>query len=719
MTLKSSSLHNKFNAKHRFHITPAMIVSFITLLLFYISGVILLVNRAENYGHLYHQTPDIIKMEQLNAVSKMIGFRQLGIGFVVILAIVFAMLEFNYLFSQKKLDFFLSQPTSNRKRFWTRYCQGFLSFLVIYFLTIALTLLTAAIMRTLNGAVMTEALMAFAYAIVVFFTFYNGTILGIMVSGNLFSAVIMSVFCLSVISCVELLITGYKSIFFVTYSSYTNEMYLLSPVYDAVMTYASSNNVFGYYTASMNMSDVKTIINVCLPFIIDSAISAAVYLILALIAYKRRKTEWAGKTICFGPVQKLVKISASVICGMVLGALVYNIYPMYDDSKSLLILVAMIMGAFFTSLIVESFLQIDIKAFYKGVLQTVVSVVAVVIIFVIYNSDVFGYDSYVPNSDEIKSGLIVNTSSYGYWDNYNEYNADRADVLEKKMYLTDTDALCKLAEVACDNINSHKNYYYSTGWTIDMGFRLKDGRIVYRQLSIPYDVDTELMDRVFGCDEYKTAYFDIYDDSYMTDEAKSTGFLEFDNYNDYLTGSGLLYDDFKDAYIKDLELYDFSLASSEEYIGIVQFSSYGDNYSSPYISVSYPVYECFQNTTRFLKDNNLYLDKIELGDNITSITVTNYYPGYNLEEMEDTSDLMSESSVEKIYTDSEDFKEIFPHLVLAGQTSDWYASNKLNDQYGVIVTYIAPTDVGDSRVSTYFVFKKGEVPDFVVADTNN
>ena len=58
------------------------------------------------------------------------------------------------------------------------------------------------------------------------------------------------------------------------------------------------------------------------------------------------------------------------------------------------------------------------------------------------------------------------------------------------------------------------------------------------------------------------------------------------------------------------------------------------------------------------------------------------------------------------------------HAICSGRTSDWYSYDKLNEQYGITVEFTIRNDTSNYYSSSYFMFKKGEVPEFVEQDTN-
>ena len=126
------------------------IIAFLFMALYYILCPILLVTRAMNYGKLHNQTAQVLQYEKYNAVTKIMGFEQLGFLIIICIAIVFAFQGFSYVFDQKKIDFYLSQPTTRAQRLWGNYFNAFFTFVSMYVGVEIISLLIVGMMRILS-----------------------------------------------------------------------------------------------------------------------------------------------------------------------------------------------------------------------------------------------------------------------------------------------------------------------------------------------------------------------------------------------------------------------------------------------------------------------------------------------------------------------------------------------------------------------------------------
>ena len=160
MTSRSLSFSEKMG-NHKKYITRNLWTSVIGLLLmaaYYILGVIMLISRCVNYAMLYNQSAEVLYHYKCNAVGRILGFEQFGFLITIFVAIAFAFQGFSYVFDQKQLDFYMSQPTTRAQRLWNGYFKAFTTYLAMYVLIEAIALIIAAAMGGVNKVVIVTAL---------------------------------------------------------------------------------------------------------------------------------------------------------------------------------------------------------------------------------------------------------------------------------------------------------------------------------------------------------------------------------------------------------------------------------------------------------------------------------------------------------------------------------------------------------------------------------
>ena len=723
MTSANLSLGDKLK-NHKTYINRTLWTSYVALpflAAYFILGVIMMVSRATNYAQLYHQTPDILKLEKLRAVSRVVGMESFSWFFVAIIAFMFALQGFSYIFNQSQLDFYMSQPTTRAQRIKRNYFNAISTYLILYLGCEIIALIIGAAMGAVNSYVLLSALIETVRNLLLFFTVYNVTVLAMILSGTMPIAVILSG-CFAFISLVIAgEITLYKSVFFATYSYLDSSRAYLSPVNDVIASFLALSVNAGDNKALMSMDYIKAGFDAFLTYDIDCLITGLIAFVFVLIFAKRRQAEWAGKSIPLRTFRWLVKIVGCVVVGLACGYFVYIVYEsVWNTSLYVMMFVIMVIGTIITGCIIEVIIEGNIRKFFKGFAQTVMALAIVVLVFVICRGDLIGFDTFVPAKDKIVSSALVNDSrdfnAYGIL--FNSLSRTDAD----QMFLTNTDDMLKLASegMATQRLvrkNQELGVYEDLGYDTTVLFRLKSGRKVYRTIRIPYDVLDEELDRIVSSDEYKIGHFDVFHDEKIreVDAMSPSHILRYytNDQNEGLDTRNFSFAELSEAYRKDLlENYSFKYVKDHMPIGSIEYDSNDDNY----IYGTLNVFENYTNTIELMKKYGIYVDNELNVDYIKSVKISNYYPGYDLEQ-ESIDDI--DTSVDTAfytYTDKEQIEEIMKGCICTNYYNQWFNYNVIDNQYyAEVFAGDDPTYYGGVGYSFY----KGKVPEFVKADTNN
>ena len=165
------------------------------------------------------------------------------------------------------------------------------------------------------------------------------------------------------------------------------------------------------------------------------------------------------------------------------------------------------------------------------------------LIFVIFKGDLLGYDSYVPSKDKIESCAYIGSGyDYQIYKGSSYYFGD--DVAEEYMYITDVDTFIQIAKLGMSTQKQWRNYdssgqYKDLGWNDTICYRLKNGRCIYREICIPYDIDEKLLSKIVDSDEYQNGYFIFFHDEDMRefDAANARSNLGANNASNLTTGT--------------------------------------------------------------------------------------------------------------------------------------------------------------------------------------
>ncbi len=720
MTSASLSLGDKIKNK-KMYILRTLWGSLIALLFFaayFILGVIMMVSRSINYAAIYHQSAEVLQREKLGAVAGIVGMHSGVWVLVMFTAIMFAIQGFSYVFSSSQIDFYLSQPTTRTQRIRKNYLNAHGTFLVIYVCCEAVALIVAAALGAVNGNVIMSALIETFRALILFFAFYNMTVLAVMLSGTLAIAILLTLgFCF-----VSIIVSGefmlFKSMFFATHSGSEPFKVLLSPLYDRFASLSDllqDGDISSYLLSDNYISGcIKTII----PNEIDTLVVGVIAFIAVLVFSRFRKAEWAGTSIPLRPFRWFIKILVCVLVGLGSGFFVFELYESVWNSRLYVMMcVVMVLATVITGCIAEVILEGNIKRMFKGMAQTIMAIAIVVLVFVIYKGDLLGFDSFIPAADKVEDCAFINyNNSFSYYTgsfgggSYG-YNS------EKYMSITNVEDFIDVAKVGMETQKEYtkqiqQGNYVDMGYQMSIVYRMKSGKEIYRQITIPYDGLEEQLDRLISSDEYKQGGFEIFHDDEVREmfaraENKTLRYSTPTESNDIRVFD---YDAVSDAYRKDiLENYRFLDIKEKMPIASLEVEINSDEYCYGNLEV----YDTFTNTISLMRDYGIYSDSaVDLSD-IKEIVVSNYYPGYDLNEIdvEDIEDVPDSQSY--TYTDKADIQAILDASISTDYYNQWYNYNNNDSQYSIEVKRD-----GETYTGAYYSFVKGKVPGFVAEDTN-
>ncbi|SFC36788.1 DUF6449 domain-containing protein [Butyrivibrio sp. YAB3001] len=725
MTSANLSLADRFS-NHKKYISRTLwssYIGFVIMAVYYVLGVMLILTRALNYGRMYNQAPEVLRREKYVAVTSILGFEQLGWIIVVALAIVFAFQGFNYLFDQKKIDFYLSQPTTRAERLTRNYINAITTFAAMYIITNGIALIIAAFFGAVNKVVLLTALIETARIIVLFFAVYSITVLAIMLTGSFPIALLVLAFFLAISVLFGGELIGYKNIFYDTYAARESVM-IGSPIYDRYVLTFQMRSLRSQDWFNTSLESITKCFGYFKNKDIDTFIVGIIAFIFVIVFSKFRRAEHAGKTIVYRPFRWFLKIVLCIVIGLGAGVVLYVMYDFaWSTSVYVIMFIVMIISGLFSGCILEAILDGNIRSILKGMPQTILALAITSLIFVIFKGDLLGYDSFVPERTKIESCAILE-SGYDYQLYTNGENTYGNDS-EENMKITDTDTFCEVVRIGMQTKkeeakSSRTGKYKNLGNDTTVLFRMKNGKKIYRSITIPYDIDSALFSKLIDSKEYKEGCFSVFFDDKMRayDMAnRKTTSMQYMSVSGNRITTDLSYAELSDAYRKDIEKYfSYEMVGKSIPIGRIEYSNSSND---GYASCDFDVFECYENTIALLKKYGIFTeDKLDVQNNVASVSVTNYYPGVDSEK-EDID--ISNTSVEEktvTYTDRDKIVQILENARCREFYNKWYNdTDYLNSQYSISVETKSAVDSYGSR-TVFYSFEVGKVPDFVYSDTN-
>ncbi len=764
MMSKSSFLVSmKENNKRRLWVWVVSILVF--MLLFPVMTALLANNIISNTKMLadtYKESvlQQLLKDRLINGMKNLFGFWGYTAFASAAIAMISAVQGFSYLYSRKKIDFYMGMPVKRKRRFLVIWLNGILLYIFPYLAGLLISLLVAAGNGAVNGEVLYCAGAAFLGNLLFYLGVYHMAVLAVMLTGN----IVITGFAIMVFSLYEFAVRfavyGYQSLFFKYFSHYGSSS---NPVFSP----------FGLYIKLTEDFNGKGILNV--KYLAVMLLFATALGLVSYFCYNKRPAEAAGRAMTFEITKPFIKVllvvPASLLAGLsIAGTVSFNPERSMEGIGWVIFSIAAVL--IISCAVIQVIYEFDIKGALHGKRHIFISGVITALIFLVFRYDWLGYDGYIPNQDKIESVAFVPeyyedpaySTRFDEQGNYMSYQ----DYAGKYMHLTNVADVCELVE------NSMKEYdkidrYNDLGEGEDSGawwsyatviYRLKSGRQVTRSLwvNVEDDQTARLLDRIIGSAEFKKGYF-------ISTSENLENMAASGRYKVSATFGNTVYQEkmgqeqikeFLEAYRKDLALADFSNIKESVPVGIVNLYFSEEVGTSTYTGYGYMgaairgwdvgmnIYPFYKESIACLTKNGCYTGVQLKWEDVEKIQVMNgnYDIAQELQKQleesgdgeytfEDPNLLLQKGTsqypfeydidtrVYAEYTDLEQIKEIVS-AAYANELlrPDWDNGKALDTNYSVIVYF--KTDSPMTRnygASAEYGFLEGQIPGFVVEDT--
>ena len=305
-------------------------------------------------------------------------------------AAILGILQFSYLHSQEKLDFYHSIPVRRERLFGVQFLAGIL----LWFVPLAANLLLLFLFSVGNGlSAVTPPLLAkcLVFSCCAFLLVYSIMAFAMMLTGKLFSAV-----CVFGILCAYLPAIGLLSDILMDYF---------------LRTYQASENVGELMLRFSPLAFLSDIWNIwvaegALPgeTLLVALLGAALLTVLGLLLYRKRPTEKAGTSMAFPWIARVVKFLIVVPSALVLALAFYEM-----GENILWGIFGWVIGLLLASGLIEFVYRLDIREIFRDRGQIAVSALASLVILAVLHFDLLGYDRYLPEKEDLTGVSIVCT----------------------------------------------------------------------------------------------------------------------------------------------------------------------------------------------------------------------------------------------------------------------------------------------------------------------
>ena len=626
--------------------------------------------------------------------SSLISFGN-GIMYVVIVIMAFllAMSGFWYVYSGVKTDFYHSLPIKREKLFLERYVTGILIFVVPYFISLILGYGAGIMKGAGTSGILNLCAKGFVTNVVLFLLLYNLAVLGVLLTGNLFTGVLAYGAFLIYGILLESTISLTKYTFFTTYiensrlsQSFEGKFGKLSPLY--VFDMILSNN-------KISMKDVSVVFGI-----------SVLFLVICMFVYKIRPTEAYHKSIAFKKLQPIIKVlvvlPVSACVGILSSEIVGQNFIWYVGG--------LLVTAVLLSFAMEFLYYLDIRECIRPKISTGLILGMLVIMAVALKLDLIGFDTYLPKESRVKNmSIYINglNSCYDYPEGAGEMYGTTSFLQNTR--IKEFDAIYQLAKKAVaiqkeDKRTANSEMTDSEELYFSVRYEMKNGKEVYRGYCIPKDEENlKLIADIYDNWEFKRQVLPV---EYVKEEKISS--LDIADLQSSHT-SELSKETIKSLFKtckNEWESATYEQLSNDKVLGFLRFYLDYDRENGDYDSgsrcVSVPVYSSFQQTRKLLEQNGCKMMTFEDYDKVERIEISQYD--------DKTGDLGAILNV----TDENQIREILEALYIT-DNSEIFDISTISYQIEVQIDWKSEVFTNtDGFCSCYF--RTDEVPEFVTKE---
>ena len=328
----------------------------------------------------------------MNNAASMLGGGNLFVKVVfIVLAVVCGVAMFAYLHSRQKVDFYHSLPISRTRLFANNFLTGVVCTFSTYLVMLAITVGCAYAMGCGEAVRWDEIGGAILCNLIVFLLIYVLTVLTTVICGNTIITLLLLAWVFFSPMLVRVLQFCLFDKFYDTFTANAGQLVgaiRLTPVVQYFVlhgTHYIGEHVMGVLQPGES----------ALGLLVGYLIAAAVVTALALFLFRIRKSERAGTALAFTPTKLPIKVYMCLVMGVAFGWVFGMIAGNFWFWPGLVV------GTVLFHWIVEIIYAFDFRAIFARPLHLLAILVVLVAGMLAMQFDVTGYDTWLPDRDDL------------------------------------------------------------------------------------------------------------------------------------------------------------------------------------------------------------------------------------------------------------------------------------------------------------------------------
>lgn len=660
-----------------------------------------------NGGAFGSQTSEEMDLMMRTAFVSHIGFSQIWVFPALFFAVLFAVQGFCWLYSRQKMDLYMSVPVSSVKRYVMIWGNGIVCYAGLSFTGLLLCWATGAVFGVMSCYAAAQSMAAWAFQMLAFLAMYHVSLVAVMLTGNVLTALLGCVVLFSYEPAMRILYNHLKTMFYYSYCSADAERMMRLPW---LSPFAGTLDLFervcyrdGYLVGVPGTGGLTWQFGIQTGMLVICAASAGIF---AYWLYRKRKTESYHRSVAFSPLAAVLELALLVPFGMAAGMAVAK---MSGDS-GIFLFGGCLLGTVCGHAMIRLVYKRELKEVLGGKAVFAVSLTAAACFLGLFRFDWTGYDSYIPASREVRAVSVSLESDYSAFGNYEEPlwesgSVDMEEELLEKMASENTETIESVLWLAKkwrdkgmpgtvrDFEAGADTGYISEGegknenlrrWVVC--YTMQGGRKVYRRFFADMEADQDKIDIIMKDPSYQRVRYQIF--SPMFEERLGEMKISFaDGRTEtlYTAEKGELLE----ALRTDFRQYGYSLISDSIPEGKICFELKNKEGGQDSTRIwEYPLYKSFEKTGEVLARNGIEVrdwQTLYCADEVDEIRISYYhYEGKNKGLFE--GEKLPEQEITAVFTDRDQVEELLKALY--SEELSWIAGEEFgtvdrDDRYTV------------------------------------
>lgn len=390
-------------------------------------------------------------------------FTQMSTLLAMGVSVVVAMIVYKFVHSKKNAVFTHSLPITRKANYISTVAAAFtLMGLPVVISTFVLMCVTGKAVLSIASMIVPLFTLFVMFAFSTVAAFLTGSAWAVLVLSILFHTVLglVGVFCESIMNCFVFGYNGYLDSLSGTLFNFSVPVLLMN-------------------IASDNVARKQVLILAAILAIVAIALYVAAYFL-----YKYRKMEKCEDVAAFKVLNPIFKYFVALMVTLA-GFSIFNyMIEMHLATLVIIMIITSLIGYFG----MEMLLKKKANVFKESFVGYVVFAAAMCVFFgFVSGTSLFGYETYVPNVDDVKSA-ICNSEYY----------------VERESQVTDKETIELILNTHAKIIDEKRRVFDDrSGWVIQFVYELNNGKEVTRMYCVDYDERNEIMSYLYENEDFK------------------------------------------------------------------------------------------------------------------------------------------------------------------------------------------------------------------------